>query len=193
MLTAGAAGTVTGGRLADRFGRLPVMRVSFAATAAGLLAIVFTGLPWVFPAIAITGFALFQSFSLTVTLGQDYLPSRGALWWLVDRPNLFVKIPAARQGLPAISACLAEGISINVTLIFSLARYQEVIEAFLAGIEAARRASAAATTRRVPCSPSLPRSASTPGRWRTRGVAAFDASWNHLGRNLSQELGEPGQ
>jgi transaldolase len=43
-----------------------------------------------------------------------------ALWWLVDRPNLFVKIPAARQGLPAISACLAEGISINVTLIFSL-------------------------------------------------------------------------
>jgi transaldolase len=43
-----------------------------------------------------------------------------ALWWLVDRPNLFVKIPAAKQGLPAISACLAEGISINVTLLFSL-------------------------------------------------------------------------
>jgi transaldolase len=63
-----------------------------------------------------------------------------ALWWLVDRPNLFVKIPAARQGLPAITACLAEGISINVTLIFSLARYDEVIEAFLAGLEAARDA-----------------------------------------------------
>ncbi len=63
-----------------------------------------------------------------------------ALWWLVDRPNLFVKIPAARQGLPAITACLAEGISINVTLIFSLARYAEVIEAFLAGLEAARAA-----------------------------------------------------
>ncbi len=60
-----------------------------------------------------------------------------ALWWLVDRPNLFVKIPAVKQGLPAISACLAEGISINVTLIFSLARYAEVIEAFLAGLEAA--------------------------------------------------------
>ena len=43
-----------------------------------------------------------------------------ALWWAVDRPNLFVKIPAARQGLQAIAACLAEGISINVTLIFSL-------------------------------------------------------------------------
>ena len=63
-----------------------------------------------------------------------------ALWWLVDRPNLFVKIPAARQGLPAISACLVEGISINVTLIFSLARYGEVIEAFLAGLEQARAA-----------------------------------------------------
>jgi transaldolase len=63
-----------------------------------------------------------------------------ALWWQVDRPNLFVKIPAAKQGLPAISACLAEGISINVTLIFSLARYAEVIEAFLTGMEAARAA-----------------------------------------------------
>jgi transaldolase len=46
-----------------------------------------------------------------------------ALWWQVDRPNLFVKTPAAKQGLAAISDCLAEGISINVTLIFSLARY----------------------------------------------------------------------
>ena len=63
-----------------------------------------------------------------------------ALWWLVDRPNLFVKIPAAKQGLPAITACLAEGISINVTLIFSLTRYGEVIAAFLAGLEQARDA-----------------------------------------------------
>ncbi|WP_037674106.1 transaldolase [Streptomyces afghaniensis] len=61
-----------------------------------------------------------------------------ALWWLVDRPNLFVKIPAARQGLPAIAACLAEGISINVTLIFSLARHDEVMAAFLDGMERAR-------------------------------------------------------
>jgi transaldolase len=62
------------------------------------------------------------------------------LWWLVDRPNLFIKIPAARQGLPAIAACLAEGMSINVTLIFSLARYDQVIEAFLDGLERARQA-----------------------------------------------------
>jgi len=63
-----------------------------------------------------------------------------ALWWLVDRPNLFIKIPAARQGLPAIAACLAEGISINVTLIFSLQRYDEVMDAFLSGMERARQA-----------------------------------------------------
>ena len=63
-----------------------------------------------------------------------------SLWWLVDRPNLFIKIPAARQGLPAIAACLAEGISINVTLIFSLVRYDAVIEAFLSGLERARQA-----------------------------------------------------
>jgi transaldolase len=63
-----------------------------------------------------------------------------ALWWLVDRPNLFIKIPAARQGLPAITACLAEGISINVTLIFSLDRYDAVMDAFLAGLEQARQA-----------------------------------------------------
>lgn len=61
-----------------------------------------------------------------------------ALWWLVDRPNLFVKIPAAKQGLPAITSCLAEGIDINVTLMFSLHRYQQVIEAFLTGLEHAR-------------------------------------------------------
>ena len=60
-----------------------------------------------------------------------------ALWWMVDRPNLFIKIPATAEGLPAITACLAEGISVNVTLIFSLERYGEVIDAFMAGLEQA--------------------------------------------------------
>jgi transaldolase len=63
-----------------------------------------------------------------------------ALWWRVDRPNLFIKIAAAREGLPAITACLAEGISVNVTLIFSLTRYDEVIDAFADGLERARQA-----------------------------------------------------
>ncbi|WBB91720.1 transaldolase [Verrucosispora sp. WMMC514] len=61
-----------------------------------------------------------------------------ALWWLVDRPNLFIKIPATQDGLPAITATLAEGISVNVTLIFGLDRYSEVMEAFLAGMEQAK-------------------------------------------------------
>jgi transaldolase len=63
-----------------------------------------------------------------------------ALWWLVDRPNLFIKIPATEQGLPAITQCLSEGISINVTLIFALERYGQVIDAFFAGMEQARQA-----------------------------------------------------
>ncbi len=63
-----------------------------------------------------------------------------ALWWLVDRPNLFIKIPATKAGLPAISQCLAEGISVNVTLIFALERYGEVVDAFFDGVERAHRA-----------------------------------------------------
>jgi len=62
------------------------------------------------------------------------------LWWLVDRPNLFIKIPATKAGLPAIADCLAEGISVNITLIFSLPRYEEVMEAFLEGVERAHQA-----------------------------------------------------
>ena len=63
-----------------------------------------------------------------------------ALWWQVDRPNLYIKIPATRAGLPAISAVLAEGISVNVTLIFGLDRYREVMDAFFEGMERARSA-----------------------------------------------------
>ncbi|MFF5973463.1 transaldolase [Streptomyces sp. NPDC012769] len=63
-----------------------------------------------------------------------------ALWWLVDRPNLFVKIPATQEGLEAISTALAEGISINVTLIFSLDRYDQVLRAFLDGMGRAHAA-----------------------------------------------------
>ncbi|MFD7368492.1 transaldolase [Nocardiopsis alba] len=61
-----------------------------------------------------------------------------SLWWLVDRPNLMIKIPATVEGLPAITQVLGHGISVNVTLIFSLERYREVMEAFLEGMELAR-------------------------------------------------------
>jgi transaldolase len=62
------------------------------------------------------------------------------LWHRVDRPNLFIKIPATVEGLPAITAAIGQGISVNVTLIFSLERYREVIDAYLAGLEAASNA-----------------------------------------------------
>jgi transaldolase len=57
------------------------------------------------------------------------------LWWLVDRPNLFIKIPATEAGLPAITSTIARGISVNVTLIFSLERYRAVMDAYLTGLE----------------------------------------------------------
>ena len=63
-----------------------------------------------------------------------------ALWWLVDRPNVMIKIPATEAGLPSITAATAEGISVNVTLIFSLERYDKVMDAYLSGLEQAKAA-----------------------------------------------------
>ncbi|QOV34228.1 transaldolase [Streptomyces ferrugineus] len=59
------------------------------------------------------------------------------LAWLVDRPNVMIKIPATRAGLPAITEVIGQGISVNVTLIFSLERYREVMDAYLSGLEKA--------------------------------------------------------
>ncbi|ANN16837.1 transaldolase [Amycolatopsis orientalis] len=67
----------------------------------------------------------------TVAEAQD-------LWKTVDRPNVLIKIPATEEGLPAITKTLAEGISVNVTLIFSVERYKAVIEAYFAGLEQAK-------------------------------------------------------
>jgi len=66
----------------------------------------------------------------TIAQAQD-------LWKIVDRPNLLIKIPATQEGLPAITAVIGEGISVNVTLIFSLERYRGVIDAYLSGLERA--------------------------------------------------------
>ncbi len=59
------------------------------------------------------------------------------LWDRVDRPNALIKIPATVEGLPAIAATISEGISVNVTLIFSLERYRGVMDAYLYGLEQA--------------------------------------------------------
>jgi transaldolase len=63
-----------------------------------------------------------------------------ALWQKVDRPNALIKIPATAEGLPAITEVVAEGISVNVTLIFALDRYRGVMQAFIEGLEQARAA-----------------------------------------------------
>ncbi|MFJ3659447.1 transaldolase [Streptomyces sp. NPDC090119] len=60
------------------------------------------------------------------------------LFWLVDRPNVMIKIPATEAGLPAITEVIGLGISVNVTLIFSLERYRAVMDAYLAGLEKAK-------------------------------------------------------
>ena len=62
-----------------------------------------------------------------------------ALWWLVDRPNALIKIPATQEGLPSIAKTTGAGISVNVTLIFGLDRYDKVMDAYLTGLERAKK------------------------------------------------------
>src|SRR4029079_18779947 len=57
------------------------------------------------------------------------------LWKACGRANVMVKIPGTAEGVPAIRQCLAEGININVTLLFSVSRYREVMDAYLSGLE----------------------------------------------------------
>ena len=58
------------------------------------------------------------------------------LWAKLDRPNVFIKVPATLEGLPAIRQLISEGVNVNITLLFGLPRYREVAEAYLAGLEA---------------------------------------------------------
>jgi transaldolase len=62
------------------------------------------------------------------------------LWKIVDRPNLLIKVPAMNEALPAITAVIGQGISVNVTLIFSVERYRAVTQAYLTGLDAAEKA-----------------------------------------------------
>ena len=71
---------------------------------------------------------------------EGTISSAQKLWRAVDRPNAFIKIPATTAGLPAITAAIAQGISVNVTLIFGIGRYREVMDAYLSGLEQARDA-----------------------------------------------------
>lgn len=83
------------------------------------------------------------SIEVEPTLANDTeatIASAQALWTAVDKPNALIKIPATLEGLPAITAVIAQGISVNVTLIFSTERYQAVMDAYLTGLEQARDA-----------------------------------------------------
>ncbi len=80
----------------------------------------------------------FVSLEVSPALANDTegtIHEAGRLFGAVSRPNAMIKIPGTRAGLPAISRCIEEGINVNVTLLFSIERYAEVVEAFLAGME----------------------------------------------------------
>jgi transaldolase/transaldolase/glucose-6-phosphate isomerase len=80
----------------------------------------------------------FVSLEVSPTLANDAggtIHEAERLWDAVRRPNAMIKIPGTRAGLPAITHCIAAGINVNVTLLFSIERYAEVVEAFLAGME----------------------------------------------------------
>jgi hypothetical protein len=108
----------------------------------------------------------------TLAQARDY-------WQRVDRPNLMVKIPGTPEGVPAIEAAVAEGININVTLLFSVEAYAQVAEAWRSARRTANRSTCAASPRSSSrASTPRPTSAwrgpggptcSAPPRWRTRG------------------------
>ncbi len=78
------------------------------------------------------------SIEVAPTLAHDTagtIAEAERLWARVDRPNVMIKIPGTLAGLPAITHCLGQGININVTLLFSVARYRQVVDAFLSGLE----------------------------------------------------------
>lgn len=83
------------------------------------------------------------SIEVSPTLAHDTegtIREAERLWHQVERANVMIKIPGTREGLPAITHCLAQGINVNVTLLFGVPRYREVVEAFMGGLEQRHRA-----------------------------------------------------
>ncbi len=81
----------------------------------------------------------YVSLEVSPTLASDTegtIAEARHLWKLLNRPNIFIKVPATKEGLPAIKQLISEGINVNVTLIFGLERYSKVAEAYIAGLEA---------------------------------------------------------
>lgn len=89
------------------------------------------------------GFDGLVSIEVSPTLAHDTegtIREAERLWHQVERANVMIKIPGTREGLPAITHCLAQGINVNVTLLFGVPRYREVVEAFMAGLEQRHKA-----------------------------------------------------
>jgi len=82
------------------------------------------------------GFVSIEVSPLLANATEATVAEARRLWSAVNRPNVMVKIPATAEGIPAIEASIADGININITLIFSLVRYAQVMEAYLRGLEA---------------------------------------------------------
>jgi transaldolase len=80
----------------------------------------------------------FVSFECTPDLADDTdatIAQASELWERIDRPNAMIKVPATEAGIPAIEELTARGVNVNITLLFSLARYEQVIDAYIAGLE----------------------------------------------------------
>ncbi len=80
----------------------------------------------------------YVSLEVSPTLAKDTegtIDEAGRLWKAVDRKNLMIKVPATPEGIPAIETLLADGININVTLLFATSAYETVVEAYLRGLE----------------------------------------------------------
>lgn len=93
--------------------------------------------------IATAGLDGMVSLEVSPTLAYDpdgTITEAARLWAAVDRPNAMIKVPGTEPGLAAVEACTARGINVNVTLLFGVARYEAVIEAFVRGLEARVRA-----------------------------------------------------
>src|SRR5205823_14394448 len=89
----------------------------------------------------------FISFEVTPDLADDTdatIAQATDLWRRLDQPNVMIKVPGTAAGLPAIEELTRQGVNINVTLLFSIERYEQVIDAYLRGLSARRRGRAGA-------------------------------------------------
>jgi transaldolase/glucose-6-phosphate isomerase len=93
------------------------------------------------------GFVSLEVSPLLANDTQGTIDAAARLWKLVDRPNVLIKIPATPEGIPAVTETIAAGISVNVTLMFSLETYDEVANAYIAGLE--KRAASGASLDRI--------------------------------------------